>query len=119
MSSVRRKIKPGLRLKTLRGSVAPTYTSLQSELVMLLHQKERLEQEERILSARLDEIRQGLLQVTLQAGSIRERALALEGASNAAVRHEATNDKNEPLDETARIRDRGRGMHFKQMTLHY
>jgi hypothetical protein len=117
MSSVRRKIKPGLRLKTLRGSVAPTYTSLQSELVMLLHQKERLEQEERLLSARLEEVRQALALVSQQSDSIRERALAMEGVSKA--KKTAGAEANQPADEATRIRDRGRGMHFKQMTLHY
>ncbi len=111
MSSIRRKIKPSIRLKTLRGSVAPTYTSLQSELVMLLHKKERLEQEERILSVRLDEIRQALLQITLQADSVRQHAVTLEGESR--PRQEATNDGTRPVDEAQRIRDRGRGMRLK------
>lgn len=119
MSTVRRKLKPGIRLKTLRASVAPTYTSLQSELVMLLHQKERLEQEESNLKARLAEVKLSLVQVSQQTDSIRQRAIALEGAQAPGPLITSEDGDRQPSDESVRIRERGRGMRFKQMTLHY
>jgi hypothetical protein len=118
MSSARRKLKAGLRLKTLRGSVAPSYTSLQSELVMLLHQKDRLEQEEGNLSSRLAEVRHLLVQVNQQSDAIRQRALALEGKSVPASQSDGGSG-SAVEDEATRIRERGRGMRFKQMSFHY
>jgi hypothetical protein len=118
MSSVRRKLRSSVRLKTLRGSVAPSYTSLQSELVMLLHQKDRLEQEERILSSRLGEVRHMLVQLAQAADGIRERALELEGRAERRPEQKKVSAA-EPQDEAARIRERGRGMRLKQMSVHY
>lgn len=81
MNTPRRRAKTGLKLKTVRGLSKASYASLQSELIMLLHQKERQEQEARNLYSRLNEINTSLGELNQQIDSVRKRSQALEAES--------------------------------------
>lgn len=118
MATIRRTVKPSMRPKTLRASVAPSYSSLHSELVMHLHQKERLQQELHNLRARHSCINSTLEKLEDRIRALRARARSLEEAADAESEQSVQEEpeSKHPRKETSKQTGENK---FKQMTLRY